>query len=294
MKKLKGGSECKIDCIKFNNTNENYEKSFILENVDDFFLAIKRLSNQEEKLVEEQVFSIFFTSIGDILLQENQLKKARESFQWSASIEEKIGNQHGLCKALTDLGNVLLKQGELEEAEKIFQSTHNIFTEVKNLRGQFIAMMGLVRILRQQGKLKEAEERLNESLKISESLDDKKSISFVLIQMVTILREQGRMNEVKEIFAKIRNVAEMPIDDIGNHTDEFVLKKGTVKRTNEKGFGFIKPDDGHQDIFFSFWLVNPECLNSLNMGSRVEYVEYEVRINDRMGLAAIVMRIIYE
>jgi len=47
---------------------------------------------------------------------------------------------------------------------------------------------------------------------------------------------------------------------------------GTVKFfNNEKGFGFIQPDDGSRDVFVHVSAVNNSGLGALNEGQRVSF-----------------------
>ena len=51
-----------------------------------------------------------------------------------------------------------------------------------------------------------------------------------------------------------------------------MAQHGTVKFFNaDKGFGFIKPDDGGRDIFVHITAVERAGLRSLNEGQRVSY-----------------------
>ena len=48
--------------------------------------------------------------------------------------------------------------------------------------------------------------------------------------------------------------------------------KGTVKWFNEeKGFGFIVPDDSSEDVFVNFGAIATDGLKTLKAGERVEY-----------------------
>jgi CspA family cold shock protein len=54
------------------------------------------------------------------------------------------------------------------------------------------------------------------------------------------------------------------------------MSKGTVKWFNKtKGFGFISPSDGSQDVFVHISAVERAGLSDLNEG---QVVEYELRV----------------
>jgi cold shock protein len=50
------------------------------------------------------------------------------------------------------------------------------------------------------------------------------------------------------------------------------MAEGTVKWfSNEKGYGFITPDDGGKDLFVHFSAISGDGYRSLNDGARVSY-----------------------
>jgi len=50
----------------------------------------------------------------------------------------------------------------------------------------------------------------------------------------------------------------------------FVMN-GTIKRLNEKGFGFITPDDGSQDLFFHSSALVDVSFDQLREGDKVTF-----------------------
>ena len=51
-----------------------------------------------------------------------------------------------------------------------------------------------------------------------------------------------------------------------------MAQSGTVKFFNaQKGYGFIKPDDGGRDIFVHITAVEKSGLSNLNEGQRIEF-----------------------
>jgi len=62
------------------------------------------------------------------------------------------------------------------------------------------------------------------------------------------------------------------------------MNKGTVKWfNNQKGFGFIQPDDGGSDVFVHISAVERAGLSTLNEGQKVSF---EVVANRRTGKSA--------
>ena len=54
------------------------------------------------------------------------------------------------------------------------------------------------------------------------------------------------------------------------------MATGTVKWfSNEKGYGFITPEDGSKDVFVHFSGIEGDGYKSLNEGQRVEYTVTE-------------------
>ena len=59
---------------------------------------------------------------------------------------------------------------------------------------------------------------------------------------------------------------------------------GTVKWFNAtKGFGFIQPDDGGNDVFVHISAVERAGMNSLNEGQKISY---EAKVDSKRGKAA--------
>jgi CspA family cold shock protein len=59
------------------------------------------------------------------------------------------------------------------------------------------------------------------------------------------------------------------------------MSKGTVKWfNNQKGFGFIQPDDGSNDVFVHISAVERAGLSTLNEGQKVSF---EVVANRKTG-----------
>jgi cold shock protein len=62
------------------------------------------------------------------------------------------------------------------------------------------------------------------------------------------------------------------------------MSQGTVKWFNsQKGFGFIQPDDGSQDVFVHISTVERAGMSSLNEGQKVSF---DVVANRKTGKSA--------
>ena len=61
------------------------------------------------------------------------------------------------------------------------------------------------------------------------------------------------------------------------------MAQGTVKWFNtQKGYGFINPDDGDNDVFVHITAVQNSGLNGLNEGQKVTY-DLEEQRNGKMA-----------
>ena len=63
------------------------------------------------------------------------------------------------------------------------------------------------------------------------------------------------------------------------------MTKGTVKFYNgQKGFGFIQPDDGQQDVFVHATALERAGISTLSEGQNVSF---ETEIDSRSGKTAV-------
>ncbi|MEZ5785036.1 MAG: cold-shock protein [Xanthobacteraceae bacterium] len=63
------------------------------------------------------------------------------------------------------------------------------------------------------------------------------------------------------------------------------MNKGTVKFYNDqKGFGFIQPDDGGKDVFVHATALERAGIRSLNEGQKVSF---ETQVDRRSGKTAV-------
>ena len=65
------------------------------------------------------------------------------------------------------------------------------------------------------------------------------------------------------------------------------MAQGTVKWFNtQKGYGFINPDEGDNDVFVHITAVQNSGLNGLNEGQKVAY-ELEEQRNGKMAAVSL-------
>ena len=66
------------------------------------------------------------------------------------------------------------------------------------------------------------------------------------------------------------------------------MNKGTVKFFNtEKGFGFIQPDDGGNDVFVHITALERAGIRTLSEGQKVSYDTEQDRRNGKIAVKTI-------
>ena len=70
--------------------------------------------------------------MGTFAQDEGDYKQAREFYQQSLDINQKLGDQSGIADTLAQLGILALSQGNKDEARQLFQQALEIFERLKS------------------------------------------------------------------------------------------------------------------------------------------------------------------
>jgi predicted ATPase/DNA-binding SARP family transcriptional activator len=118
--------------------------------------------------------------------------EARQSYEQSVALYEKVGDRWGLARALAYLGWMAEHLGRYGEARRLCEKSLAIRQELSDRHGMADAMLDLGVLSWVQGRLDEADGWLRESLGIFWALDDHSRVADAIKSIGEVLVRRGR------------------------------------------------------------------------------------------------------
>ena len=162
-----------------------------ISTVERIIAIQEELNNQERKSITLTYLTEILHQKGYFLLKQKQLDKAKEAFQSSYDISEKIGNHKSSAISLNNIGRILDLQYQWEEAEQILKRSQDICVDLDDIKTLSIALNTLSRVLVKQRKLNEAEKILRQCYDLSTKDQDQRGQAIILNSLGRVLHKQG-------------------------------------------------------------------------------------------------------
>jgi len=191
-------------CLSAEGKNEKAESIIVI----DLLPAQEKLSGPDSPPV-----GITLRHLGTIYLAEKKFDAARQAFERSVAIGEKINPPAlDLALSLTSLGDLYVMQGENKTAEKSLRKALDIRTQLKDTFSADMAAVkkNLAVVLLKEGKLKESEALLQEALACDATVlgNDHPYVAVILLNLAQVMDAEKRSSEAQQLIARANVIKE--------------------------------------------------------------------------------------
>src|SRR5579859_3834602 len=149
---------------------------------------------------------------------QGEYKQARQLYQKSLQIFERLGDQSGRATTLHALGVIAQDQGDYPQASQLYEESLQIYERLGDQRGRATTLHALGVIAQQQGDYPQARQLYEENLQIFERLGDQSGRASSLHQLGMIAQQQGDYPEARQLYEESLQIKERLGDQSGRAT----------------------------------------------------------------------------
>src|SRR5579859_5545853 len=146
---------------------------------------------------------------------QGEYKQARQLYQKSLQIFERLGDQSGRATTLHALGVIAQDQGDYPQASQLYEESLQIYERLGDQRGRATTLHQLGVIAQQQGDYPQARQLYEENLQIFERLGDQSGRASSLHQLGVIAQQQGDYPQARQLYEESLQIKERLGDQSG-------------------------------------------------------------------------------
>jgi len=214
--------------VVWNSIGEVYQRQGNLELASDAFQRSFELGHDREKH-RAQVLN----SHGNALLQQNQIKEAKEKFEESLALRIRARDKRGEAISLSSLGKIYQQENRFELALDYYQRSLKIEREIGNLQGQAKVLHLVAGVYQRRNELEQALATCQQAYELLVRLKDLPGQAKVLNTMGGICLRQGNLEQARDYFQQSYD-ARGEEDDIGRAVALQSMAKALQKLNRQK------------------------------------------------------------
>jgi tetratricopeptide (TPR) repeat protein len=156
--------------------------------------------------------AVIYHQLGMTAQDRGRLDEAEDWYRKSLTIEEELGDRHGMASTHHELGNTAFAYGRLDEAEDWYRKSLTIEEELGDRPNMAVTYGQLGTTAKNRGRLDEAEDWYRKSLTIFEELGDRPHMAVTYHQLGITAQDRGWLDEAEDWYRKSLTINE----ELGN------------------------------------------------------------------------------
>ena len=175
----------------------------------DYLLSLKiRLLKEGETYKQQKKLSTISLDIAYIYYLTGNYDKALKYFLDGVTIEEKLGDQHGLATSYNNIGLIYRSRGDYVKALNYYKDSLEIIEKLGNQQGLATSYTNISSIYYAQGYYNKALNYCKESLRITKELSDQQGLATLYNNIGLIYEAQGNHDKALNYYTDSLRIKE--------------------------------------------------------------------------------------
>ena len=265
---------------------------------DEAISAFQREIEVSEAIDDRQQLAIALHQLGNMFKSQQNFSEAEKLLRQCYDLEVQLEDSYGQALILNSLGQVLSKQGGREHfnlALMYFRESVKLGKELNNLEHLAKAYTAMGEALFVYQEDDKAVIELIKGFEIEEDFKHPRGLEIAIKPLIYVLVKLQREPEAKQYLERALAIAPKNRNLLALQkqlSSGRFFKQGTVitikQNQHDKVYGWIRPRDRSNNIYFREDYINHNCISQLKIGTPVEVFFKQ----GHKGLLAIYIRIL--